>query len=177
MTTTNGRPVARSVPPRSTAVRRARLPRIVLGTVALVALAGCLPPTSRSPFGSNGAEASAGTESGPPASDPGPTGPTPRPSFVPPTPTPAPTFLVHVVGSGENLTTIARLYGTTPRSIAYWNRATYPSLDPESAGYSPNLLKLGWTLVLIPHHSVDAEGELTASPEPSASPGPGASGG
>lgn len=176
MTTTNGRPVARSVPSRSTAAR-ARLPGIFLGTVALVALVGCLPPTSRSPAGSNGAGASAGAGSGPPASDPRPTGPTPRPSFVPPTPTPAPTFLVHVVGSGENLTTIARLYGTTPRSIAFWNRATYPSLDPESAGYSPNVVKLGWTLVLIPRHSVDAEGELTASPEPSASPGPGASGG
>ncbi|MBA2718980.1 MAG: LysM peptidoglycan-binding domain-containing protein [Chloroflexi bacterium] len=81
----------------------------------------------------------------------GPTGPTPRPSFVPPTPTPAPTFTVYSVASGDNLNSIARKFGTSARSIAYWNRSTYPSLDPESAGYQPNLLKLGWTLFLVPN--------------------------
>ena len=35
------------------------------------------------------------------------------------------------------------------RSIAYWNRATYPSLDPESAAYRPDLLKAGWVLQVL----------------------------
>lgn len=139
----------------------------VLGIVAI----GCLPSSSRGSAGSTGAPDGQGSGSAASVAPTGPTGPTPRPSFVPPTPTPAPTFLVHVVAAGESLTTIARLYGTTPRSIAFWNRATYPSLDPESPGYSPNLLKVGWTLQIIPRHIVDAEGELAPSPDPAASGG------
>jgi len=76
---------------------------------------------------------------------------------VPPTPTPRPTFLVHVVVKGDSLNTIAHRYGTTARSIAFWNRATYPSLDPESSKYRPDLLKLGWTLLLIPNDTVDEQ--------------------
>ena len=130
--------------------RRLVSARTLLLSVALAALAAaCLPPVSRSPGGS-----------GPGASGPGvptvavtngPTGPTPRPSFVPPTPTPAPTFAVHTVASGDNLNSIAKQYGTSARSIAFWNRSTYPSLDPESPDYRPNLLKLGWTLFLVPN--------------------------
>ena len=122
----------------------------LLALVLLAALAGaCLPPVSRS-SGSTGSDA---TGPGVPTLAPsvGPTGPTPRPSFVPPTPTPAPTFAVYTVASGDNLNSIARKFGTSARSIAYWNRLTYPSLDPESAGYQPNLLKLGWTLFLVPN--------------------------
>lgn len=90
------------------------------------------------------------------------------PSFVRPTPNPSPTFLVHEVRTGDSLTSIARLYGTTARSIAYWNRARYPSLDPDSSTYEPNRIEVGWTLQLIPTEVVD-EDEL---PDPTTSPGP-----
>ena len=42
--------------------------------------------------------------------------------------------------------------GTGPpaRSIAYWNRDEYPSLDPESANYRPNVLQRGWVLEILP---------------------------
>jgi hypothetical protein len=96
----------------------------------------------------------------------GPTRPTPRTSFVRPTPTPAPTFLVYIVVKGDSLNSIAHHFGTTARSIAFWNRATYPSLDPESARYRPGLLKIGWTLFLVPNLEVD-EQEL---PGPSTDP-------
>jgi hypothetical protein len=84
-------------------------------------------------------------------------GPTPTPTFVAPTPTPAPTFAVYVVAAGDSLNTIARKYATTGRSIAFWNRASYPSLDPDSAGYAPGRLQVGWTLRLIPGLVYDEE--------------------
>jgi hypothetical protein len=123
-----------------------RLAAIAAAIVLAALAAGCLPGGSRG-------QGSAGSGSGQPApsASPSPAGPTPRRSFVAPTPTPAPTFLVHVVATGESLNTIAHRYGTSARSIAFWNRATYPSLDPESAAYRPGLLKLGWTLFLIPN--------------------------
>ncbi len=123
--------------------------RLLAGAVALAVLtAACLPPTGRgSPAATTGA-----TGSDPVSAEPSiPVAPTARPPFVPPTPTPAPTFLVYTVASGDNLNSIAKKFGTSARSIAYWNRSTYPSLDPESPGYRPNLLKLGWTLFLIPN--------------------------
>jgi hypothetical protein len=124
---------------------------------------GCLPSGTRGegtgPFGSGD------TGSAAPSVALMPTGPTPRPSFVPPTPTPEPTFLVYVVKKGDSLNTIAHRFKTTARSIAFWNRATYPSLDPESGRYRPDLLKLGWSLFLRPNDVVD-EQEL---PEPSSS--------
>jgi hypothetical protein len=97
-----------------------------------------------------------------------PAGPTASPSFVRPTPNPSPTFLVHVVARGETLTSIARLYGTTARSIAYWNRDRYPSLDPDSTAYRPDRIETGWTLQLIPTEVVD-EDEL---PDPTPTPTP-----
>lgn len=119
-------------------------------TVALAAfVTACLPPVARDPAGSGSSATGAPTPSGGASS--GPIGPTPRPSFVPPTPTPAPTFAVHTVASGDNLNSIAKKYGTSARSIAFWNRSRYPSLDPESPAYRPNLLKLGWNLFLIPN--------------------------
>ena len=151
---------------------RARRPRPGRGPLATAALAvgfaviaaGCLPSGSR-----GSGRAGGGSNAAPAMSTaPSPTGPTPRPSFVPPTPTPAPTFLLYVVAKGDSLNTIAHKFGTTARSIAFWNRATYPSLDPESAGYRPDLLKLGWTLSLVPNLVVD-EQDL---PEPSASTDP-----
>ncbi len=124
--------------------------RTLVLMVALAALAtACLPPVSRGPAESGSATSGAVAPTVAPTS--GPTGPTPRPSFVPPTPTPAPTFAVHTVASGDNLNSIAKKYGTSARSIAFWNRSTYPSLDPESPAYRPDLLKLGWTLFLIPN--------------------------
>jgi hypothetical protein len=76
--------------------------------------------------------------------------PTPTPTPGPPTPTPAPTFTTYTVRSGDNLTTIARRYHTTARSVAFWNRDTYPSLDPESSRYAPNNLQVGWVLRVLP---------------------------
>ena len=124
--------------------------RTLVLAVALAALAtACLPPVARGPAESG--PAASGAVAPTVAVPSGPTGPTARPSFVPPTPTPAPTFAVHTVTSGDNLNSIAKKYGTSARSIAFWNRSTYPSLDPESPAYRPNLLKLGWTLFLIPN--------------------------
>jgi hypothetical protein len=126
---------------------------------------GCLPSGTRGE--GTGLFGSDATGSAAPSPSPAPTGPTPRPSFVPPTPTPEPTFLVYVVKKGDSLNTIAHRFKTTARSIAFWNRATYPSLDPESAKYRPDLLKLGWTLFVRPNDVVD-EQDL---PEPSSSAG------
>lgn len=119
----------------------------------------CLPAAKR------GTDA-AGTSTGPGASSGSPSiaPATPgAPSFGRPTPTPAPTFLVYTVKGGDNLNSIAHEFGTTGRSIAYWNGATYPSLDPESSQYQPGLLKLGWTLQIIPNVTFDEQ----TLPEPS----------
>ena len=73
-----------------------------------------------------------------------------------------------MVRPGDTLTSIARTHGTTARSIAFWNRSRYPSLDPDSPTYSPNRIEVGWELVLIPDVELDPE-EL---PEPSPSTPP-----
>jgi hypothetical protein len=123
-----------------------------------VILAACVPdPTNRiQPGGSP-------TPTATPV--PTPAGPTPTPSFVRPTPTPQPTFFSYTVVSGDSLGKIAKRFKTSARSIAYWNRATYPSLDPESGSYRPDYLKLGWVLVLIPNAEVDPEDLPTLPPE------------
>ena len=125
------------MPTRRSARRR------LAATVTLVALAvslgGCLQMASRPT-----AEPLPTATSSPSP----PPGPTPTPG--PPTPTPMPTFTSYTVKSGDNLTSIARRFRTTPRSIAYWNRVTYPSLDPESSHYAPNRLQLGWVLKVLP---------------------------
>jgi len=148
-----------------------RRPLVLL---ACITLAACVPapPGRISP--------------GPPATSPRPTtierppdkpsaAPTGSPSFVRPTPRPSPTFLVYEVRAGDTLTSIARQFGTTARSIAYWNRARYPSLDPDSPTYQPGLIKVGWLLLVIPIAVVD-EDELpdptpTPAPAPTVSPG------
>lgn len=134
--------------PSSDLVRATRMALAVGALVAVVA--GCLPGSGRGPgpaaTGDTGASAAAS-----------PSGPTPHPTIVAPTPTPAPTFRIHVVAGGESLNVIAHRYGTTARSIAFWSRTKYPSLDPDSPSYKPGLLQAGWTLFLIPNLVYDEE--------------------
>ncbi|HEX5013609.1 MAG TPA: polysaccharide deacetylase family protein [Candidatus Limnocylindrales bacterium] len=129
-------------------------------------LAACVPDTARpgrSPDGSIG----------PPTPTPAPTGPTPVPSFVAPTPTPVPSFRAYEVVPGDTLLSIARTFDTTGRSIAYWNRGTYPNLDPESDAYAPNLIRAGWVLLIIPGAVVDPQTLPDQTPRP-ATPDPNA---
>lgn len=109
-----------------------------LVVVAALALGGCLPSAIRT----------APTPTPVPSQPTPPPAPTPTPG--PPTPTPGPTFVLHTVARGDTLTRLARAYKTTARSIAYWNRDQYPSLDPESRSYKPDALKLGWVLRVMP---------------------------
>jgi peptidoglycan/xylan/chitin deacetylase (PgdA/CDA1 family) len=113
--------------------------------------------------------------SGRPSVAPTVSGPSIAPTFVRPTPSPAPTFLSYTVRRGDTLNSIARQFGTTGRSIAWWNRGTYPSLDPVSGGYDPNTIRVGWVLLLMPDTVVDDANP--PSLPPGASPGatPGAS--
>jgi hypothetical protein len=131
----------------------------VAGTVAVLAGA-CIPPSGRvgSPTGTP--DASAVT-----TPVPSPAGPSARPSFVRPTPTPLPTFLVYTVRPGDTLTSIARLFGTSARSIAFWNRANHPSLDPDSPTYAPDRIQAGWNLYLVPDVELDPE-DLPGAPTP-----------
>jgi hypothetical protein len=136
---------------------------MALPLIGAILVAGCVPSLvgrSAAPPPSVNASATATATPDPAAT----------PSFVRPTPNPSPTFLVYVVQAGDSLTSVARQFGTTARSIAYWNRAQYPSLDPDSETYQPDRIKVGWTLLLIPAAVVD-EDELpdpTPSPDPSA---------
>lgn len=131
---------------------------IAIGSAVMVA---CIPP--RGQVGaSSGPTAAPDAVATPLAS---PTGPSSQPSFVRPTPTPLPTFLVYTVRPGDTLTSIARMFRTTARSIAFWNRAAYPSLDPDSPQYAPDAIKAGWNLMLVPDVELDPE-DL---PDPSAS--------
>jgi hypothetical protein len=139
--------------------RPGSLAAFAMSLVAALGAAGCLAPTGD---GQEGATAS--TPPSPSASA--------VPSFVRPTPNPSPTFLVHVVSAGESLTTIARLFGTTARSIAYWNRDRYPSLDPDSTAYDPNRIVVGWTLRLIPTEVVDEDELPDPTPTPAPEPSP-----
>ncbi len=126
----------------------------------IVAAAGCLPQNSRGSAAPSSGAAPAGSSG---TASQSPAGARATPPFVRPTPTPAPTFLVYTVKTGDSLSSIAHHFGTTGRSIAYWNGATYPSLDPESGQYQPGLLKVGWTLHIIPNVTFDEQ----TLPEPS----------
>ena len=130
---------------------------VALGFTLLLASA-CIPPP-------------AGGASGPPTFQPTsaavttptptptavPSGPPAPPSFVRPTPTPLPTFLSYVVKAGDTLDSIAAAHGTTVRSIAFWNRSTYPSLDPDSSAYAPDRIAIGWVLLLVPDIEIDED--------------------
>lgn len=139
---------------------------IILG-ITIAAAAGCANQPLEPGGGADGPLANPTATESAAASPSGP------PSFVRPTPNPSPTFLVHEVKAGETLTSIARLYGTTARSVAYWNRDQYPSLDPDSSTYEPDRIVVGWTLRLIPTEVVDEDElpERTATPSPASSDG------
>jgi peptidoglycan/xylan/chitin deacetylase (PgdA/CDA1 family) len=72
------------------------------------------------------------------------------------------------VVKGDSLLSIARRFNTSARSIAFWNRDTYPSLDPDSKNYSPNNIQVGWRLRLQPGVTIDE----TTQPTPKATPIP-----
>jgi hypothetical protein len=128
---------------------------LLLGILVVASLA-CVPTPGRA---SSSPEGSAGLVSPAPTATPEPTpwSPTPIPSFIRPTPTPLPTFLAYTVQPGDTLLSIGRAHGTSGRSIAFWNRETYPSLDPDSPDYSPNRIEAGWVLLLVPGIEVDPE--------------------
>lgn len=113
------------------------------------------------------AEAASSAE---PTSEPTPAGPTATPSFVRPTPTPAPPFATYKVKRGDTLTAIAKRFDTTLLSIAYWNRVTYPTLDPDSTRYRPDRLEVGWVLQILKGEVVDPEALPTLTPGPTEAP-------
>ena len=145
-----------------------RSPVPAFAILALVVLAAwvvaCVPePANRNP-------ANGGVAAATPTVRPTPAGPTPTPSFVRPTPTPLPAFVEYTVRRGDTLTKIAKLNGTDGRSIAYWNRLAYPSLDPDSDSYKPDYVAVGWKLRLIPNTVVDPEDLPPGPPTPSPVP-------
>ena len=141
-----------------------------IGITLLVLVAACIPPGAAISSGTPAAGAPQATATDVVAS-PSPSGPSAKPSFIYPTPTPLPTFFVYMVRPGDTLTSIAREQGTTPRSIAFWNRQRYPSLDPDSPKYSPNRIEVGWELLLVPNVELDPEDLPEPSASDSASPG------
>jgi peptidoglycan/xylan/chitin deacetylase (PgdA/CDA1 family) len=161
-------PTTRPAAPRPGSPRRspldspwvaAALAVIVLAFAAVLIVPGLLSPAGP---GASGTPASTSTATA------GTSESAPAPTFLRPTPSPAPSFTSYVVRPGDSLNSIATQYRTTARSIAWWNRGTYPSLDPESEGYDPNHLEVGWVLVLIPGQVVDDTNPPTPSPGPSA---------
>ncbi len=143
--------------------RRAQPLAIVVAALALL-LAGCGAITGPSPTASPGSAMSASPAGSAAVAT------SPAASASPsPTPRPSPTPLLYTVRAGDTLTSIARTFDTTARSIAYWNRVTYPSLDPASAAYAPDRIAVGWTLALWPGRTVD---ESSLPPGPSPTPRP-----
>ena len=160
--------------PRPTRSRRSRRLRSAgLVCAAAIVVGACVPePLGRASV----APPSGGASVAPSASIAVvPTIPPPGASFVRPTATPLPSFATYTVVRGDTLTSIAKRFSTSARSIAYWNRDAHPTLDPDSPDYRPNYIKLGWTLQLIPGVKVDEEElpERSASPEPSVEPSAG----
>jgi hypothetical protein len=155
------RPKQRSI--LDSPVLSALLVVIVLGLVGVYVLGSGL-------LGSPSPTTTAVQPSGPGAgATPTPLGPSVAPTFSRPTPSPGPTFLTYRVKSGDSLNSIAKRYHTTARSISWWNRGAYPSLDPESPNYQPNTIRVGWVLVILPGVTVDENNPPTPSPAPATS--------
>jgi peptidoglycan/xylan/chitin deacetylase (PgdA/CDA1 family) len=151
--------------------RRGTRHLLALAVVAWLAAACAVPGTSGSPASlvPEAATAVPSPTAAPSASSPS------RPFR--PTPTPAPTFATWLVRPGDTLIALAERLETTPESLAYWNRARYPSLDPDSPAYRPDRIEAGWQLAYMPGAVVDPENLPSASGEPAgpgaaASPGP-----
>jgi len=138
---------------------------LVLVVIAIVAAVVLVP-------GLIGPGAAASPSPGLPSLTPTATTIAPSPTFVRPTPSPEPTFAAYVVRSGDTLNSIATKFRTTARSIAWWNRGAYPTLDPESAAYAPDHLDIGWVLMVLPDSVVDENNPPTPSPGPSPSAPP-----
>ncbi len=143
--------------------RTALLAAVAAAGLLTSVLAGCAGIATPPP---SAAGSPSGTASGDPASPSASTAgsPTLAPS---PSAVPSPTPVAYVVATGDTLFSIARRFDTTARSIAYWNRVTYPNLDPESTDYEPDQIRIGWTLTVWPGQEVDE-----ASPPPGPSPTP-----
>jgi peptidoglycan/xylan/chitin deacetylase (PgdA/CDA1 family) len=135
---------------------------LVALVAAILVIPGLLPGASATPTPGTSSLPTA-TPGGSPDGSPTPV---PSPTFVRPTPTPLPTFTSYTVRQGDSLNSIADDFATTARSLAWWNRGTYPNLDPQSADYDPNHIEPGWVLVLIPGVKVDDANPPTPSPGP-----------
>ncbi len=150
-----------------------RRPRVVARWTAALCLVAAAVAGCAAPVGS--------TLAAPPASAPGVAQPSPSPAPgidrpFRPTPGPAPTMTIYVVRAGDTLAALADRFGTTVESLSYWNRARYPSLDPESGAYAPNRIEAGWRLGYISNEVVDT-GNLppaaaSSTPAPSVEPFP-----
>jgi hypothetical protein len=154
------RRAARTAPARAGVVDLVAGPALAM-VLVLVAV-GCLPTSIRQ-SGSPDASTSAPAPTIAPA--------TPSPTPGPPTPTPGPSFATYKVVRGDTLTSIAKHFHTSPRSLAYWNRDRYPTLDPESAKYQPDNLKTGWVLRVMPNAEYspppdDGETGINSTPTP-----------
>ena len=143
------------------AVLRSLAASALAASLVAVIVTACVPqPASRRTPPPLAASAVPATKLRP---SPTPASPSPSLTFSRPTATPQPTFLAYRVRTGDTITSIARDHETTVRSIGYWNRTTYPSLDPDSSRYNPDNLRVGWTLLLIPGVEVDPD-EITPPP-------------
>ena len=97
--------------------------------------------------------------------------PRPRgPTFVRPTPSPQPSFITHVVQPGDTLSSIARKYDTTARSIAWWNRGAYPSSTRSPRRYDPNHLESAGCSCSCPDTDRRREQPADAEPRPRTRP-------
>jgi len=146
------------------------LDSLVLAALLVVVVLGMVGTLFVGPklFGEPAATTTAVLPTGLPSATPA--GPSVAPTFARPTPSPGPTFETYKVKRGDTLNSIARKYKTTARSIAWWNRGTYPSLDPEAPGYDPGTIRVGWTLVVLRGITVDDSNPPTPSPAPASTP-------
>jgi hypothetical protein len=158
-------------PPRNRPRRRSTLDSPWLAALLVVVVLGLLGTFFVGPalFGAPASTQTADRPS-PAAPTASPAGPSVAPTFSRPTPSPGPAFETYKVKSGDTLNSIAKKFHTTARSIAWWNRGTYPSLDPESVHYDPSTIRIGWALVVLRNTVVDEENPPTPSPGPTETP-------